>query len=319
MNLSGKEIVIFDSNAYRHFTSGKSFSQIETDIQRILELERDNNLISLINPIVLYELLAHLGDPADNAFDRCLKAVKALYLHNGDSKEFRTLVDPELMLCYSFFLKTIKSREDTITGIGQIAAAISANPTSDTTEKYKDKLEKIREYVYQTEINFATDMLNAIRELDPLSTNWQLFANDPKRRGDYISYLRSEAFSLHVGVGVMMRIYLLLVEHDLETFDPAINLIPRAKQYAIQFNASIELYREVYMRLIGSDFNLFDKSRVNFIWDIHLMLSVGDQKIQTSQVNFVTHDKAILKAAEVTGHKYKILTLAEYLEYIKFT
>lgn len=319
MDLSGKEIVIFDSNAYRHFTSGKSLSQIETDIQKVLELEKENNLISLINPIVLYELLAHLADPGDSAYDRCLKAVKALYLHNGDSKEFRTLVDPELMLCYSFFQKTIKSREDTVTAIGQIASAFAANPTVDTTEKYKDKLEKIRDHVYQTEINFATDMQKAIRELDPSSTNWQLFANDPKKRADYISYLRSETFPLHIGVGMMMRIYLLLVEHGLETFDPSINLVPRAKQFATQFNASIELYKEVYMRLIGSDYNLFDDSRVNFIWDIHLMLSVGDQKIQTSQVNFVTHDKAILKAAEVTGHKYKILTLTEYLEYIKFS
>jgi|GEM_PF-969734 len=319
MDLSGKEIVIFDSNAYRHFTSGKSLSQIETDIQKVLELEKENNLISLINPIVLYELLAHLADPADSAYDRCLKAVKALYLHNGDRSEFRTLVDPELMLCYSFFQKTIKSREDTVTAIGQIASAFSANTTVDTTEKYKDKLEKIRDHVYQTEINFATDMQNAIRKLDPSSTNWQLFVNDPKKREEYISYLRSETFPLHVGVGMMMRIYLLLVEHGLETFDPSINLVPRAKQFATQFNASIELYKEVYMRLIGSDYNLFDDSRVNFIWDIHLMLSVGDQKIQTSQVNFVTHDKAILKAAEVAGHKYKILTLTDYLEYIKFS
>ncbi|MBI2284519.1 MAG: hypothetical protein HYU71_12475 [Bacteroidetes bacterium] len=319
MDLSGKEIVIFDSNAYRHFTSGKPFSQVETDIKKVLELENDNNLISLINPIVLCELLAHLADPNDSAYDRCLKAVMALYLHNGDSKEFRTLVDPELMLCYSFFGKKIKSREDTVTGIGQIASAFAVNPTVDTTDQYKDKLEKIRDHVYQTEINFATDMQNAIRELDPSSTNWQIFANDPKKRGDYISYLRSETFPMHVGIGMMMRIYLLLVEHGLEIFDPSINLVPRAKQFAAQFNASIELYREVYMRLIGSDYNLFDNSRVNFIWDIHLMLSIGDQKIQNSQVNFVTHDKAILKAAEVTGHKYKILTLAEYLEYIRFS
>ncbi len=318
MDLSGKEIVIFDSNAYRHFSSGKSFSQIEIETHKVVELEKESGLISLINPIVLYELLSHLADPIDNAFDRCLKAVKALYLHNGDDKEFRTLVDPELMLCFLFFQKIIKSREDTVTAIGQIASAISANPTVATTEKYKDILEKIRDHVYQTEINFATDIQNAIRKIDPSSTNWQLFANDPRKRKEYIAYLRSDMFSIHVGVGMMLRIYLLLVEHSLEKFDPTINLVPRAKQFATQFNGSIGLYKEVYMRLIGSNYNLFDDSRVNFIWDIHLMLSVGDQKIQTSQVNFVTHDKAILKAAEVTGHKYKILTLTEYLEYIKF-
>jgi hypothetical protein len=319
MTLKGKQIVIFDSNAYRHFTSGKDFGQIEADIQRVLKLEQQNNLISITNPIVLCELLAHLADPSDSAYTRCLQAVKALYLHNGDSKEFRTLVDPELMLCYSFFQKTIKSREDTVTALGQIASQISADPTIATTNKHKATLEKVRDYVYQTEINFATDFQAVIKQLDPSSTNWQLFANDEKGRESFLKYLRSEIFPVNIGVAMMMRIYLLLVEHGLETFNPSINLVPRAKEFAKQFNSSIELYKEVYMRLIGSNYNLFDDSRVNFVWDIHLMLSVGDQKIQNSQVNFVTHDKAILKAAELAGHKYKILTLKEYLDYIKFT
>jgi len=318
MDLQGKEIVIFDSNAYRHFTSGKDFGQIVADIKKVLQLEQANNLISLINPIVLYELLSHLADPGDTAFDRCLRAVKALYLHNGDSKQFRSLVDPELLLCYSFFQKRIKNRENTVTAVGQIASEICANPNVATATKHKTTLEKIRDFVYQTEINFATDFQAAIRQLDPLSTNWQLFANDPKKRTEFLTYLRSPDFPLHIGVAMMMRIYLLLVEHSLEKFDPSINLIPRAKEYAKQFNGSIELYKEIYMRLIGSDYNLFDDNRTNFVWDIHLMLSIGDQKIQNSQVNFVTRDKAILKAAEVAGHKYKILTLEEYLDRIKF-
>jgi hypothetical protein len=62
------------------------------------------------------------------------------------------------------------------------------------------------------------------------------------------------------------------------------------------------------------DYNLFNDSRVNFIWDIHLMLSIGDQKIANSQLYFVTHGKAMLTAVKATGRNYKILTLVEYLD-----
>lgn len=319
MDIKGKEIVIFDTNAYRHFTSGKSFEQVKTDTKKMLELEQENNLLSIINPIVLYELLAHLADPTDSAYDKCMKAVNALYLHNSYENEFRSLVDPEVILCKAFFDQTIKSREETVTVIGQIASEFSSIPTVATTNKYKEILEKIRDHVYQTEINFATDFQSAIKHLDPKTMNWQLFANEPPKREKFIAYLRSETFPVHIGVAMMMRIYLLIVEHGLLKFDPSINLVPLAKDFAQQYNATIELYKEVYMRLIGSDYNLFDDSRTNFVWDIHLMLSVGDQKISENQINFVTHDKAMLRAADVAGHRYKILTLKEYLEYIKFT
>ncbi len=318
MDIEGKSIVIFDSNAYRNFVSGIPENELKDRVDKLIELEKQNDIISLMSPIVLSELMAHLADPSDTAYNKCKNAVKALYWHCGDEQEFRMLADPELILCKSFFDMTVQSREDSVLYAGQVASQIADDDSEANMEKFRPIFRQIRDHVYQAEINFATDIQAVIKEIDPDGSEWRLFELDDKKRKQFLDHLNTTTFEHQIGLGFALRAYLLLVEHNLITVDPNFDLVSRAKKIADLFKAAIELYKEVYRRIVNSEFNLFEKSRANFLWDIHLMFSIGDEKVKDCPLYFVTHDKAMLQAAEKVGHNLRVFTLTEYLEYLGF-
>ena len=68
--------------------------------------------------------------------------------------------------------------------------------------------------------------------------------------------------------------------------------------------------------LINSELNLYENSRSNFVWDIHLMFNVGKHLIGGSPIIFVTANKAMIRTALGENRKYSVLTFKEYLEYL---
>ena len=55
------EIVIFDTNAYRNIATDKDVKDIETAVLHFKQLEQKNQIVSLMHPIVIKELLYHVA------------------------------------------------------------------------------------------------------------------------------------------------------------------------------------------------------------------------------------------------------------------
>jgi hypothetical protein len=309
--------VIFDTNAYRYLVKGKKFSQVDKLIQKLKAKEQKNNIETLISPIVAKELLAHVADKKDASYDICLNAIKALYLHSSIGKTYNMVASPELLISKAFFDKTIPANEETNKAIGQMLYHIATNPTEKVFKKLRQNLQANKDHVINGENSFATQMKQFVSVIDPDAKGWQIFPSDEKKRKKVLAYIRSENCSFEIALAFLFISYQLLVfTGDLELV-PNEELREKAKSLISVFPEPIALHKQVLENLVNSEFNLFNESRTNFVWDIQLMFNVGNHQIDGSKLYFVTDDKAIIRSAIKENAKYTILNYEEYLDYLK--
>jgi hypothetical protein len=76
-----RQIVIFDTNAYRELTFGLSLNDARNKSFQLRQLEVNSGHFALANPVVIWELVAHLADPTDPAYANCLSGMVALAEH----------------------------------------------------------------------------------------------------------------------------------------------------------------------------------------------------------------------------------------------
>lgn len=311
------EKVIFDTNAYRYLVDGKDFDQVDKVIAKLKAKEEKNDIETLISPIVVKELLAHLADKNDPSFDVCLKANKALYLHSGSDENYRMIASPELLISKAFFAKTIPSKIETNNALGQISFHLATNPSDHVFKKFQRNLNLNKDHVLESEKEFALAMKQFIVSQDPNAKGWRIFENDDNSRRKVLESIRSENASIEIAFGYIYLVYMLLLSSGQIAQMSMPELMDRAKSFITVFPEPIALYKYVMENLVNSEFNLFENSRSNFVWDIHLMFNVGDHAISEGKVHFVTSDKAMIRTAIAENAKYSIWTFDEYMEFLK--
>ena len=308
--------VLFDTNAYRYLVTDKSFDQIDKAIQKLKGREKKNNIETLFSPIVAKELLAHVAYKNDPHYERCLKAIKAMYIHNGDSKSYNMLPSFESLLSKAFFGQVVDAKIETYGAIGQMAYHLATNPSKKIFTKFRKNLLLNRAHVLDTENAFALSMLQFVKAVDPTATGWRIFENDEVKRAQILTSIRSHSTSLEIALGYIFITYQLLLNSG-KILPLEINeLVDRAEKLIEAFPAPIALFKEVMENLVNSEFNILENSRSNFVWDIALMFNVGNNTVQDSKLYFVTGDKAIIRNAIKENAKYSVLTYDEYIEYL---
>lgn len=308
--------VIFDTNAYRYLVTNKDFHEIEKVINKLKNREQKDNIETLISPIVAKELLAHVANKKDPSFQKCLNAIKAMYIHSGNDENYKMLASPELLISKAFFNKTINAKIETNKAIGQILYHLAKKPSDYVFAKFQHNLNSNYDHVVSSENEFAISMKQFITTLDPNANGWRIFENNDKGRKNALMQIRSKKTSIEIALGYLFIVHQLLVLTGEIAPVSSNELIDRAKYFINVFPEPIALYKLVMENLVNSEFNLFENSRANFVWDIHLMFNVGKHSIQNSNLIFVTADKAMIKTAIGANAKYTILTFDEYMKYL---
>lgn len=311
------EKVIFDTNAYRYLVKGKDFDQIDELITKFKAKEEQNGIETLISPIVVKELLAHLANKKDPSFEVCLKANKALYLHSGTKESYRMIASPELLISQVFFGKTIPTKIETNQALGQISFHLATNPSRHVFRKFQRNLNSNRDYILDTEKEFALAMKQFIIQNDPNAKGWRIFENDELSRKKVLQDIRSEKSSIEIAYGYIFLVYSLLFDLGQITQMTEEELLERAKTFTTFFPEPIALFKYVLESLVNSEFNILENNRSNFVWDIHLMFNVGNHSIGKGKVHFVTSDKAMIRTALAENAKSSIWTFDEYIEFLK--
>lgn len=312
------ENVIFDTNAYRYLVQDKNYNDLDNYIEKIKSKERRLGIETLLSPIVAKELLAHVADKNDPAFDKCLKAIKAMYLHcsQDEGKTYRMLAGPEMLIAKSFFNKMLPRQEQSYQALVQIAFHLAKEPTNYIFTKFQKNLNLIKMHVLEAENVFANTMLSFIKHNDPDSVDWNIFKNDKSKRTKLLNKIRSEETSLELAGGYIAIVHKLLQQENIITTSLDVNTLrDMSIEFVKFFPAYITLYKKVFENVINSDFNMFEDSRSNFLWDIQLMLNTGIKTINGNKLYFVSSDKAISDAVKNTD-QYSILSFKEYLQYI---
>jgi hypothetical protein len=194
----------------------------------------------------------------------------------------------------------------------------ATNPSVHVFKKFQRHLNLNRDHVLGSENNFALAMLQFVRSSDPNSSGWRPFKDDYENRQKLLASIRSQATSLDIAAG-----YLVVVHKSLYTSGQIKKtltydmLYDMAVDFVKVFPEPIALYRTVMENLVNSDFNLFENSRSNFVWDIHLMFNVGHNSIDGGKLHFVTSDKAMIRTALGTNARYSVWTFDDYMEYLR--
>lgn len=309
--------VIFDTNAYRNFCIGKTTSEVKSEIQDIKEKERDLNIKALMSPIVAMEILSHLSDSTKREFEPSKKAIIAQYGHCSEDDSFKIIASPDMILCYTLFGQKLPKKKLYLDIIGNVAFEIWKDEGIYSINKNISFLKEIHFNVQNDENEFAQSMFEAIRSIDNNTTNFHLFSTDDNSRKEFLLNINSDKFDQLTALGFVMKSYKTLFDYGIITnINPEADLKPHINLFQHKFKASIELYRELYKRIVNTEFDINKKSRANFLWDILLLLTVGDEDVNCEKLYFITDDKAIQIASGISGHGIKVLTLKDYLREI---
>lgn len=317
------ERVIFDTNAYRYLTRGISFSDIDNYMVDVKNRERENDIKALFSPIVAKELLAHIADVNDSAFDKCLRANKAMYLHCcNNPMEYDMIPSYELQLSKLFWDKTMPKKIETHNAIGQLCYHFALNNSEETRNKLNANLQSVKQMVDDGEQGFIDGMRELVNKLDPSSTGWQIYPNNARERDKALAVLRSEEISIEIALGFVTLTYLFLCAEGQLIPEPdpqkeIIELMKKAKILVDEFPEPIALQKHVIEQMFHSNYDVSQNNRSNFIWDISLMFNVGRKhQIAGSKLYFVTSDKAMINAAIGCNDNFSILTFDEYKTYL---
>lgn len=314
------EKVIFDTNAYRYLATGKTNRQLDKILKKIKHREQQNDIEPLLNPIVARELLAHIANKNDPSFNKCLKAIKALYYHSGNNSDYSMIPTYELLISKAFFNLVIDRRVETNTALGQIVFHFAKNPNKYAFTKFQRALNLNAQDVKIVEDGFADGMKQFLEIFDPNLIGWKAFENNPAGRKKALKDIRSEEMSIQLAMGNLYIVRAALVAEGKlphkEHKDVLTELRPMAKDFINIFPEPIALHKSVLENLVNSEFNLYENSRSNFIWDILMMYYVGQNYIGKARTIFVTSDKAMIQSALLTNPRNSVLTFEEYMGYL---
>jgi hypothetical protein len=312
------EIVIFDTNAYRNLASDKNFSDLEKDIENFKSIEQKEGITALMHPIVIKELLYHVAGEKDSMHNKAVDSLKAMFLHCGDTKQFSILADFDLQLSNFFYKTTDPSRVRIDLQLGEIVSTIALKPIETALEKYQYVLKQIRTQISETEFFFKAQLKEFIKKIDPEAEDWTVFADNPTKRRKALAYFNSNEIENEIAIGYISLMHENLLSQNLITQDSKEELLKKANEFKEIFKAPITLYKEVLKKFIQPNLNFDGRSRENFVWDIHLMFTIGDHVVSAtnSKIYLVTSDKEMKNAAAVSGFMTNTYTFPEYVEYI---
>lgn len=312
------EIVIFDTNVYRNIISDKDFSELEADVENFKAIEKRENILALMHPIVIKELLYHVAGERNEMHEKAIKALKAMFIHCGDTKQFLVLADFDLQMSNFFYKTRDPNRERIDIQLGEIVSALALHSVDHVLQKYQYNLKQIRDQIQETETFFKEQLKNFIKKIDPDAEDWTVFENNEAKRRKALAYFTSADIEYEIALGYITQMHDNLLSKGLINQDNKQQLHRKALAFMEIFQAPIKLYKEVLKKFIQPNMNFDAKSRENFVWDIHLMFTVGDHVVSAtnSVIYLVTSDNEMKNAANNSGFLTKTFTYDEYIEYI---
>jgi hypothetical protein len=319
--MGSKEIaVVFDTNSYRNFVRGMSSDEVLEVIGDLKRVESKKNICPFGITIVGLEMLANLceGDLGFN-FKDCLNGLIAMSNHCYDEKdnEPRIVSPPYLNLTRSFFNMVPKNYED---GVKNIAGVIH-----DFKIDYKKALEhhektstflKIKNYFDKEELQFSTEIIKLIDSAKTEVRTKYPRIDSRQFRIKLLDFFVNGPYEPLIAIAIIYEIALSLQIQlqKIETLD-------MAKSMHQEFPLSVGFYKWISYKIIEGNIDMQSKTskekRWNWLWDYQVTFLINNHTIDNKDVILVTSDKDIIEMLDSFGYKNKVLTLTEYLDYIK--
>lgn len=311
-------IVIFDTNAYRNLTFGLSAEQAKAIARQLADAELAAGIKALVNPFVIWELVAHLADSNDPAYIYCMNAVVSLVEHTRLLSDTEggvcRIADGETEICRQLFRRLPPNAEENSANLSKLASYVwKAAPTiSDSNAKvnflsFRDALED-KESKW---LDHIEAVLAKLRSIDGLEVGTPEAArNQLRKRREYLS---SKDFTRDCALGKIASLASLLGVSL--TPDEAVT---KAEQMETIFSTSLELMQRTvatWFDAPGINLRNAKRRRANFIWDTALCFGIGiHHTVGKAKLLLVTDDDAIHEASKQAGCEDRVTRFKDYVQ-----
>lgn len=321
--LGTSKIVIFDTNAYRNLTFGCSLDESREKVLKLREKEQTSGVMALANPYVIWELIGHLADQKDPAYDYCMNALVALAEHTWSPFDRNgglcLIADGESSVCRELFQKLPPIAEQNAQNLSLMAAHVKAHAPNITLPAAITNFKVFTKALEKYETSWLAEMQKLLDSLNPeLAKSWVGGKTDAQTRRKLRTFFESQAYMDAWAISMVTK-FARLVEVKLSAQDISRKADVMKKLFPVPFHLMAHALREWPS---NKSFNLKSpkKKRANFVWDTALCFSIGNfTQVGDAIVLFVTDDSAIRKAAEDAKCGHRVLTLEDHLKTVGFT
>jgi hypothetical protein len=317
-----KRCVIFDTNAYRVLTYDLSLEGARAKAVELRQLERQRGSLALAHPIVAWELVYHLVDPSDPAYNRCLNALAALAEHTESADDSDPgicfIADAACSICQDIFDQIPQRHLSFIEHLRQLATSVAKEAPNFSAERIKEDIGELAAWMESEEQSWLSGMEDVRNRLSPATTR-DVFGGG------------SDADSLRKACAFFQspRFFELWSEHLVEVHAGMVNIAPltqgeltlKAQRIRENFPAAFHITSALLQKLATNPSLNFQKPKNrNLFWDTLISFSIGPGVLEEDgSVCFVTSDKALVLAAKEAGYSNRVLSLADYLANVGMT
>lgn len=314
-----KFAVVFDTNSYRQFVSGKSTSDVLTDITSLKKSESKRNIQSYGAVIVSLELLSHLVEE-ENGFNYmdCLNGIIAMgnHCYDSDQNAPRIIPHPYLHITHSFFGSVPTEMEQRVKNIGGVMNDLRIDYTKAISHhKSKGTFEDIMRYLTFEETKFSTDIMLPIdgAKQEIIKKHPRIA---PKQLREKLLDFIDKKFEPYHAMAIIYAVSLTLQKKLTEK-----ELIEKAFAMNIEFPLSVGFYRWISYKIVFDNIDMQSKTskkkRWNWLWDYQVSFVMSSHTLDKRELILVTSDDEITQMLRDFGYQNKVLTLKQYLDYLK--
>lgn len=309
-------VVVFDTNAYRVLTYGCSLDESKTMARNLADVELAMKTKALANPFVIWELISHLADAKDPAYQHCLNALVALVEHtrlpHDETGGVCRVADGETELCRQLFKEIPPKAAVNTSRLSQMASYIWQDAPLITDRAIITNINTFsatmtkREAVWLDHMETFLDHLRSVGIMDCGSdSSAKIRIQKTRALLNSPEFAKLYALAKVVNLAELLELSLSPAESD-EAADKLLEIFPSAIQLMTTTIAS-------WFDAPAMNLRSPKKKRGNFVWDTALCLSFGKlHKINNASVLLVTGDQAVHDAAANASCPDLVATLDEY-------
>ncbi len=314
-----KRIIIFDTNAYRYFTTGCDWEATKAKTAKLREAEKAAGVMALANPFVIWELVGHLADQTDPHYTACLNALASLATHTWDDKGgLRRIEDGETAVCRQLFqVKPPKAGQNT-NNLSLLAAHVRDFGPVITDQNALTNFQVFAAKLAEYEARWLAEMQTVLDTFSPgLAKAWIGGNSDQETRKNVQKFFTSQQYmDLWAVAKITSFAEVAGIKISSDDLKPKVELMKKV------FPVPFHLMKTALKNWTGSkDFILSNpkRSRANFVWDTALCFSIGNHhQVGDASITFITNDGAIKTAATDANCSARVMTIDEYLTSISF-
>ncbi len=317
-----KKIIIFDTNAYRNLAFGLSLADSRIKALQLRQLEQKAGNFALASPIVIWELIGHLGNTSDPAYHYCLNALVTLAEHTWSPFDPNAGVclfaDAASTVCRELFRAVPPIAAQNVQNLSKLAAYVKNHAPNLTLPAALTNFKVFSMELAKLETQWLTDMQKILTDCDPtIAKPWVGGKDDRDVRRRLRSYFASQAFmDAWAAITVVRHANILGVK-----LTPA-GLTEKAKIIRDVFPVPFHLMSALLQKFpTPKPMNLSSpkKNRENFICDAAICFSIGGfHQVGSAPMFLVTADKAIKAAATTARCPERVVALPDYLTSVGF-